>query len=146
MNQWCMIEEENEMIIVTFECTGLVVGSSAELVAEHLRSSWDRGQRAIDILGKQLGQRADELCPIVNGGVHLSKLGGVIHDTCPTANLIHDTCPTANLVDRQMRVVRDDCGKELYGVELWETVKWYELGWRDVFRGNHSRNLPGECI
>jgi hypothetical protein len=35
-----------------------------------------------------LGERADELVPLLHGGVHVSKLNGSMHDTCNTANLV----------------------------------------------------------
>jgi hypothetical protein len=36
---------------------------------------------------------ADELVPLVNGGVHLSKMNGTMHDTCNTANLVARKVP-----------------------------------------------------
>ncbi len=35
-----------------------------------------------------LGDEADMYVPLVNVGVHLSRLNGSMHDTCHTANLV----------------------------------------------------------
>ena len=51
--------------------------------------SWQRGKEAVDALRAQLSTiQQDALCPLVEGGVNLHKLYGVMHDTCNTANLV----------------------------------------------------------
>ena len=56
---------------------------------QHIQKSWERGKEAIDALRAQLSTIQQEaLCPLVEGGVNLHKLYGVMHDTCNTANLV----------------------------------------------------------
>ncbi len=69
-------------------CIGLLPGSTAAKVAEHVRLHWERGKRIIDLVREQLGVDADALVPLRNGGVTLTKLCGSMHDTCNSANLI----------------------------------------------------------
>jgi hypothetical protein len=81
-NQWCRIREGDSYKVVTMECSGLLPGASAELVAEHVRRTWERGKEALDLLRHELGEEADALVPLVNGGVTFAKLQSVMHDTC----------------------------------------------------------------
>ena len=93
---------------------------------------WQRGQQAITMLREQLGAEADTFVPVVNGGINLSKLCGVMHDTCHAANAIA----------RTVRVLRDDSGRALYGAEEWgRMIGDHEREWLDFLCGNHSRNL-----
>ena len=56
---------------------------------QHIQKSWERGKEAIDALRAQLSTIQHEaLCPLVEGGVNLHKLYGVMHDTCKTDNLV----------------------------------------------------------
>ena len=56
---------------------------------KHIQKSWERGKEALDALRAQLSiTQQDALCSLVEGGVHLHKLYGVMHDTCNTANLV----------------------------------------------------------
>ncbi len=57
----------------------------------------------MSMLRELLGDAADTYVPLVNGGITLSKLCGVIHDTCNSANKIA----------RTVRVLRDESGTEL---------------------------------
>jgi hypothetical protein len=98
---------------VTIECAGLLVGITATRVVEHVRVSWERAQTVVALLRAELGADADDLVPLVNGGVTLAKLRGVMHDTCNTANL----------VAKQVQVLRDNCGKNLYGAEEWKAMQ-----------------------
>ena len=110
LNQWVLIEEGIEgPSVITIECCGLMVGSTAEEIAEHIRASWDTGdatypalsyhtltahlvpyslgQQCVDLLRLELGpMKADYHVPLVKGGVQLHKLQGVMHDTCNTAS------------------------------------------------------------
>ena len=85
---------------------------------------------------EELGELADELVPVVNGGISLSKLGGVMHDTCNCANAIA----------RRVRVLRNESGKDLYGEEEWKRMAKEEHAWCDYFCGNHSRNLQFDAF
>ena len=136
MNQWVRIKEGNDLHIVTLECAGLLVGSTASKVAEHVRLFWQHGQEAIAMVREELGELADELVPLVNGGISLSKLGGVMHDTCNCANAIA----------RRVRVLRNESGKDLYGEEEWKRMAKEEHAWCDYFCGNHSRNLQFDAF
>jgi hypothetical protein len=62
------------------------VGSTSEEIAAHIGESWSNGQVAVGLLRVELGDLADALVPLTNGGVLLHKLQGVMHDTCHTAN------------------------------------------------------------
>ena len=62
------------------------MGSTSEEIAAHLAESWANGQIAVSLLRDELGELADALVPLANGGVLLHKLQGVMHDTCHTAN------------------------------------------------------------
>ncbi len=56
---------------------------------QHIQKSWQRGKEAVDALRAQLSTtQQDGLCLLVDGGVNLHKLYGVMHDTCSTANLV----------------------------------------------------------
>ena len=132
MNQWVRIEEGGDLHVLTLECAGLLTGGTARKVGEHVRVFWERGQQAITMLREQLGEEADTYAPLVNGGVNLSKLCGVMHDTCHAANAIA----------RTVRMLRDDSGRTLYGVEEWgRMAEDHERVWLDYLCGNHSRNL-----
>ena len=131
LNQWCKIKEGSDYVIVTIECAGVLVGSTAQRVAEHMRVTWERAQSVVALLRTELGAEADDLVPLVNGGVTLAKLRGVMHDTCNTANL----------VAKKIQVLRDDVGQNMYGVEEWKAMQEEGSGWQDFLCGNHSRNL-----
>ena len=89
-NQWCMIKDDDESYaIVSIECAGLLVGSTAEEIAVHVEAAWARGQAAVEALRHELGDEyKDILAPLVEGGVSLHKIKSVMHDTCNTANLV----------------------------------------------------------
>jgi hypothetical protein len=76
-------------------------------------------------------EKADELLPLVNGGVTLAKLRGAMHDTCNRANLVATF----------FFVMRNDAGKEMYGADEWEKMQAEGQGWQDFLCANHSRNL-----
>jgi hypothetical protein len=131
LNQWCRIIEGEELVIITMECAGLLPGSSSAKVAEHVRLTWERGQHLVTLVRAELGEQADALVPLTNGGVVLAKLQGVMHDTCNTANAIA----------RRVKAIRDDSGINLFGVEAWQEMEGDSVGWQDFLCGNHSRNL-----
>jgi hypothetical protein len=131
MNQWCRIKEGDVYKIVTLECAGLLTGSTATRVSEHIKVVWQRGQHAINMLRTALGETCDTFVPVVNGGVSITKLRGAMHDTC--------NC--ANLVAKKVRILRDDAGKDMYGQEEWAAMQESGSGWQEFLCGNHSRNL-----
>ena len=88
LNQWCRIVEDNEAVVLTIECAGLLPGSTSAQVTKHVKATWERGAKVVEMVRAELGDCADELVPLVKGGVHLSKLNGSMHDTCNTANLV----------------------------------------------------------
>jgi hypothetical protein len=131
LNQWCRIKEGAAYKTITIECAGLLPGSTSSRIAAHVEILWTRGQQAIAMLRAELGAAADNLVPLVQGGVTLAKLRGAMHDTC--------NC--ANLVAKKVRGIRDDAGKAMYGVEEWAAMQQTGCGWQDFLCGNHSRNL-----
>ena len=81
--------------IVTLECAAVLPSSEAEDVVGHIEEVWRRGKEAIDVLRAYLGpELQDLLFPLINGGISLHKLYGVImHDTCNCANKVqHSPC------------------------------------------------------
>jgi hypothetical protein len=119
--------------VITIECCGLLVGSTSEEIADHIRASWVTGQECIDLVRAELGPvLADIHAPITKGGVQLHKLQGVMHDTCNTAN------KTARLA----KTLRETSGQLFYGYDEWEDRAEEDKPWFDFLCGNHTRNLP----
>ncbi len=80
---------EHGVTIVTLECAGVLPSGTAEEVVQHIEKAWSRGKAAVDALRAELNEvDRDILCPLVEGGVSLHKIYGVMHDTCNTANLV----------------------------------------------------------
>ncbi len=73
------------------------------------------------MLRTELGDEADTYVPLVNGGINLSKLRGVMHDTCNSANK----------VARPMRVEQDKSEESLIEAAEWAERQQYEVGWQD---------------
>ena len=88
LNQWCRIEENDMPVLITIECARLLPGSTSAKVVQHIKATWKRGAEVVAMVREALGERADELVPLLHGGVHVSKLNGSMHDTCNTANLV----------------------------------------------------------
>jgi len=110
-NQWCLIEEGGKLEVVVFEAGGLLVGGTAEKVAEHVQSTWERAQAAILMLREELGDKADELVPLRQGGMLLLKIESVMHDTCNTANAVRPLSQERKGIS----------GRQFYGAEEWES-------------------------
>ncbi len=108
--------------VITIECCGLLVGSTSEEIAEYIRAAWLTGQECI----------ADVHAPVVNGGIQIHKLQGVMHDTCNTAN------KTARLA----KTLRETSGQLFFGYDEWENRAEKDRPWFDFLCGNHTRNLP----
>jgi hypothetical protein len=84
------------------------------------------------MLRQELGPDADLLVPLVNGGITMAKLRGVMHDTSNSANLIA----------KKGRIIRDEVSEEeLYGKEEWLNMQELGRGWQEFLCANHSRNL-----
>jgi hypothetical protein len=79
-------------------------------------------------LGPEL---ADVLVPLVEGGVQLHKIFG----------LMHDTCSTANKVAALMAQLREEQARLHYGNDAWESAAPSVKTVHDFLCGNHSRNL-----
>ena len=95
------------------------------------------GQHCVALVREELGPAlADIHIPVVNGGVQLHKLQGVMHDTCNTAN------KTARLA----KALRDTSGQSFYGFEAWEERTEEDKPWFDFLCGNHTRNLPMDAF
>lgn len=93
MNQWCLIKnDDGELEVVTFEAAGILVGGKADEVAAHVEKTWERGQAGLEVLREELGDRADELVPLVNRGINLSKLRSMVHGTVRKRHTSHDLC------------------------------------------------------
>jgi hypothetical protein len=134
LNQWILLHAGPDMPprLVTIQCAGLLVGSTAAEIASHIEGAWDVGQQAIAALRAELGGEADKLVPLTNGGVQLHKLRGVMHDTCATANL------AAELIGE----LRDVSGQINFGYDDWENKAKADKPWFDFLCANHVRNLP----
>jgi hypothetical protein len=66
----------------------LPTGTAVE-VMQHIEKAWARGHAAVEALRAERSvEDRDTLCPLVEGGVFLHKIYGVMHDTCNTANLV----------------------------------------------------------
>ena len=134
LNQWVLLHASANKPprLLTIQCAGLLVGSTAGEIASHIEGAWDVGQRAIALLREELGGEADTLVPMTNGGVQLHKLRGVMHDTCATANL------AAVLIGD----LREVSGQLQFGYDEWENKAKEDKPWFDFLCSNHVRNLP----
>ena len=70
------------------------------------------------------------------GGVNLSKLRSLMHDTCNTANA------TAREIARRV----EEKGRGLYGDEAWESMPEEKRCVLDFLCGNHTRGLPVDAF
>jgi hypothetical protein len=114
LNPWVLLHAgTNEPPrLLTIQCAGLLVGSTAGEIASQIEGAWDVGQRAIALLREELGGEADTLVPLTNGVVQLYKLRGVMHATCATANLAAVLIGDLREVSRQLR----------FGYDEWENI------------------------
>jgi hypothetical protein len=111
---------------------GNLAGSTAIAICQQVEMAWSLGQRAIELLREELGGEAENLLAMKGGGVQLHKIRGVMHDTCPTANL------TATL----MREKRNTSGQLCFGYDEWENMAAEDKPYYDYLCANHVRNLP----
>jgi hypothetical protein len=128
LNQWVLLHagENQPPRLVTIQCAGLLVGSTAAEIAGHVEASWDMGQRAIAVLRAELGGKADIHVPLKNGGIQLHKLRGIMHDTCATANL------AAAMIGE----LREVSGQLQFGYDAWENLSKEERPWFDFLCAN----------
>jgi hypothetical protein len=138
LNQWVLVQEgTGAPTVITIECCGLMVGSTSEEIAEHIREAWITGQECVDLVREKLGPIcADEYVPLVKDGVQLHKIQGVMHDTCNTAN------KTARLA----KALRDTSGQLWFGYDNWELLAAEDKPWFDYLCGNHTRKLPMDAF
>jgi hypothetical protein len=119
--------------IVTLECAGILPGGTALEVVAHIEKAWERGRAAVAALRDELGiEDRDVLCPLVEGGVNLHKLYGVMHDTCNCANLV-----ATLMMELQQRKKRDYLSDD-----VWELTSPESRAIFNFLCGNHTRNLP----
>jgi hypothetical protein len=131
-NQWCLTEEGGELEVVVFEAGGLLVGGTAEEVAEHVQSTWERAQAAILMLREELGDKAVELVPLRQGGMLLLKIESAMHDTCNTTNAVRPLLQERKGIS----------GRQFHGAEELESFGPEKKKLYDCLCGNHTRNLP----
>jgi hypothetical protein len=142
--------------IVTVECAGILPCSTADETITHIEKTWQRGQvyllhavllplarnrkpnthlsvkTLLEMVRAELGPEiGDELVPMVNGGVQLHKIFG----------LMHDTCNTANRVAVLMAELRERKARTFHGEAAWDAADPCQKIVHDFLCGNHSRNL-----
>ena len=140
-NQWAMIEDGDGVDIVIIEAGAVLVDGTAEGCAQHVKTSFARGQRAvlqclhkcIELCGEEA---AKEIVPIKRGGVKLLKM-------CSTMN---DTCPTARLVAEMLERLSNESGVEEHGAEVWAGMDEHITHMLVNLCANHSRNLPVDAF
>ena len=113
------------------ECAGLLPGSTAEAISDHIQETWARARRAIECLRAKLGDRADELVPLERGGMRLFRIQA----------LMGDGCATQKKVSRLMEKLKKEDGEEMYGAEWNSMDNTITKVLVDVC-ANHSRNYP----
>jgi hypothetical protein len=109
-----------------------MVDSSSREIADHITASWADGQKTVAMLREAVGAETYVLVPLINGGVMLHTLQGVMHDTCNTAN------KTVRLALE----LRDASGQLHYGYDEWESLCVQDQPWFYFLCANHARNLP----
>ncbi len=120
------------MKLVTLECAGLLPSSTAEDTITHITETWEREKTVVNMVRANLGPDLQDVhCPLVNGGINLHKIFG----------LMHDTCNTANRVAELMASLQDDCGRQYFGEEAWDFEGNQAKAMFDFLCGNHTRNL-----
>jgi hypothetical protein len=119
--------------IVTLECAGIVPGSTADEIVVHIEKAWERVQAAVEALRTELIiEDTDVFCPLVQGGVNLHKLYGVMHDACHCTNLV--ACLIVQLQERKKRVFLSE--------DVWELTSPESRAMFNFLCGNHTKNLP----
>jgi hypothetical protein len=70
------------------EAAGLLIGGTSREIAHHIKAQFGRMQAAALLVRGRLGEDADRLCAMANGGVQLLKILSAMHDTCTCANKV----------------------------------------------------------
>ena len=137
-NQWALIREGDDLSIVVIECGGILCGSTADEIADHIQRTWKRGSEMVIALRQELGsaEEADHLVPLKGGGVAMAKIAATMHDTC---NL-------ANAIPRRLKIMRDRSGRAVFGDKAWEDKPLSDKAFLDFLCGNHTRNLPVDAM
>jgi hypothetical protein len=101
-NQCCLVQSSESVQLLNLECAGILPSSTAEETIVHVRKTWERGREAVTMVRDSLGpDLQDILAPVIDGGVQLHKIFGLMHDTCATANRVAELM--AQLRDRSGR-------------------------------------------
>ena len=50
LNQWCRVKEGGAFRNITIECAGLLPGSTSARIAAHIKVTWERGQRLMELV------------------------------------------------------------------------------------------------
>jgi hypothetical protein len=109
--------------IVAMEAAGLLIGGASREIAHRVKTQFGRVQAAVLLVRARLGEDADRLCAMANGGVQLLK----------TLSAMHGTCNCANKVVSEL--------KAFHGAEGWAAVHEPKRPMADYLRGNHARGL-----
>jgi len=137
LNQWAKTRNKDGTTgVVTIEAGGILVGGTAEEVTAHVEETWDRGQAGVDALRLRLGDDADRLAPLVNGGANLLKI----------RSLMHDTCNTANATAKKIAELVQSKGEQFYGTAAWQALPEEDRCVLDFLCGNHTRGLPVDAF
>ena len=132
MNLWALTWGKNKKLkIVTMEAAGLLIGGTSREIAHHIKTQFGRMQAAVLLARGRLGKDADQLCAMANGGVQLLKI----------LSAMHDTCNCANKVVSELNALKQESGKEFYGVEGWAAIHESKRSMADYLCGNHTRGL-----
>jgi hypothetical protein len=109
--QWVMTEDSEVFTeIVTTEAGGVLVSGTAEEAKEHVKLSWERGQRAIEVLRTRLPEELrGVLVPLRKGGVNFCKL----------MSTMNETCSAARLAATKVRELKEEAGVAHHGLEGW---------------------------
>ena len=111
---------------------GLLIGSTADEVKAHVKTTWKRGGEAVELARAKLGDNADDLIPLRNGGVKLLKI----------RSTMNDTCATAKLSARKVAEFVEESGIEHYGENEWRALPKADTMVLEYLCGNHARGLP----
>jgi hypothetical protein len=90
LNLWLLIQKKDNTTKVCYlECAGILIGGTADEVVTHIEKKFKEAASSLkqlkDLLTSQ-GLDADELVPEANGGLDITRVKSLMHDTCHTAN------------------------------------------------------------
>lgn len=131
-SQWVLVRKGKDKHVITFEAGGIIPGGAAEEIAAHISNTWKRGNEAIGLLRDMLGDEADDLVPLRNGGVKLFRIESTMHDGCNTAKAVVPF----------LKELKNKSGENHFGAELWAKQPEKLTKLLDYLCGNHGRNYP----